>query len=111
MRDPGRPLSLGCPSMTLDPTAFDALYAAQADRLYRSALGIVRDPDAAAENLKTHLLKHLNELSALPVADRLKKRYEKFRAHGRFLEKAPSPAEMAVASANGAAYATAAPAA
>ncbi|MDR3636906.1 MAG: sigma-70 family RNA polymerase sigma factor, partial [Isosphaeraceae bacterium] len=35
--------------MTLDPTAFDALYAAQADRLYRSALGIVRDPDAAAD--------------------------------------------------------------
>src|SRR5664280_723787 len=35
--------------MTLDPTAFDDLYAAQADRLYRSALGIVRDPDAAAD--------------------------------------------------------------
>jgi hypothetical protein len=45
------------------------------------------------------------------VADRLKKRYEKFRAHGRFLEKTPSPAEMAGASANNAAYAVAAPAA
>jgi hypothetical protein len=57
------------------------------------------------------LLKHLNELSALPVAERLKKRYEKFRAHGRFLEKTPSPAEMAGASANGGVQAAAAPAA
>jgi len=32
--------------------------------------------------LKTHLLKHLSELAAMPVAGRLKKRYEKFRAHG-----------------------------
>src|SRR5664280_2774726 len=39
--------------------------------------GAHTNPDAAAENLKTHLLKHLNELSALPVADRLKKRYAK----------------------------------
>ena len=35
--------------MALDVGSFDALYAAQADRLYRSALGIVRDPDAAAD--------------------------------------------------------------
>ncbi len=35
--------------MTLDPSAFDALYAAQADGLYRSAPGIVRNPDAAAD--------------------------------------------------------------
>jgi len=61
--------------------------------------GAHTNPDAAAENLKTHLLKHLNELGVLPVADRLKKRYEKFRAHGRFLEKPPSPAEVAGASA------------
>jgi len=37
--------------------------------------------------LKTHLLKHLEEILALPVAERLKKRYEKFRAHGHFIEK------------------------
>ena len=49
MPDSGRPHGFGGPAMTLDPTAFDALYAAQADRLYRSALGIVRDPDAAAD--------------------------------------------------------------
>ena len=40
-----------------------------------------------AANLKTHLLKHLEEILALPVAERLKRRYEKFRAHGHFHEK------------------------
>ena len=44
----------------------------------------------AASNLKTHLLKHLEEVIALPVAERLKRRYEKFRAHGRFTEKVES---------------------
>jgi NADPH-dependent 7-cyano-7-deazaguanine reductase QueF len=32
------------------------------------------------------LLKHLEEILALPVAERLKQRYEKFRAHGHFHE-------------------------
>jgi len=40
-----------------------------------------------AANLKTHLLKHLEEVLALPIAERLKLRYEKFRAHGHFREK------------------------
>jgi hypothetical protein len=44
--------------------------------------------------LKTHLLKHLEEILALPVPERLKKRYEKFRAHGHFTEKADDAAEM-----------------
>jgi acetyl-CoA carboxylase carboxyl transferase subunit alpha len=93
-------------------TARDLLELGLVDEIIPEPVGGAHtDPDAAAENLKTHLLKHLNELSALPVADRLKKRYEKFRAHGRFLEKSPSPAEMAEASANGAAQAAAAPAA
>lgn len=35
--------------MALDPVAFDALYGAHADAVYRSALGIVRDPDAASD--------------------------------------------------------------
>jgi RNA polymerase sigma-70 factor (ECF subfamily) len=35
--------------MTLDPSAFDTLYADHASAVYRSALGIVRDPDAAAD--------------------------------------------------------------
>jgi acetyl-CoA carboxylase carboxyl transferase subunit alpha len=49
--------------------------------------GAHNDPAAAAGNLKTHLLKHLNEVLALPVAERLKRRYEKYRAHGHFFEK------------------------
>lgn len=49
--------------------------------------GAHNDPTAAAQTLKQHLLKHLGELLALPGAERLKKRYEKFRAFGHFLEK------------------------
>jgi acetyl-CoA carboxylase carboxyl transferase subunit alpha len=93
-------------------TAKDLLELGLVDEIVPEPVGGAHtNPDAAAENLKTHLLKHLNELSALPAADRLKKRYEKFRAHGRFLEKTPSPAEMAGASANGGVQAAAAPAA
>ena len=73
--------------------------------------GAHNDPAAAGENLKTHLLKHLEELLALPVAERLKKRYEKFRAHGHFLEKAPAPAEKVEPTVNGAATAAVSPAA
>jgi acetyl-CoA carboxylase carboxyl transferase subunit alpha len=40
-----------------------------------------------AQNLKTALLQNLAELTKLSGAARLKKRYEKFRAHGHFLEK------------------------
>lgn len=49
--------------------------------------GAHTDISSAAENFKAHCLKHLEEVLALPVADRLKKRYEKFRAMGRFVEK------------------------
>ena len=73
--------------------------------------GAHNDPAATGETLKTHLLKHLNELLALPTAERLKKRYEKYRAHGHFLEKIPPPAEQARPAVNGAVTATAAPAA
>jgi acetyl-CoA carboxylase carboxyl transferase subunit alpha len=50
--------------------------------------GAHTDTVGTALNLKTHLLKHLEQMLALPVAERLKKRYEKFRAHGHFLEQA-----------------------
>jgi acetyl-CoA carboxylase carboxyl transferase subunit alpha len=49
--------------------------------------GAHTDTAAAAAKLKAHLLKHLEEILALPVAERLKRRYEKFRAHGHFHEK------------------------
>ena len=73
--------------------------------------GAHNDPVATGETLKTYLLKHLNELLALPAAERLKKRYEKYRAHGHFLEKVPTPAEKAGPAVNGTATAAVAPAA
>jgi acetyl-CoA carboxylase carboxyl transferase subunit alpha len=51
-------------------------------------------PQTAA-SLKDVLLRHLGELQTMSSAERLKKRYEKFRAHGHFLERAPTPAEKA----------------
>jgi len=55
--------------------------------------GAHTDPAATAAALKSALIRNLNELLALPGPERLKKRYEKFRAHGHFLEKPPTPAE------------------
>jgi acetyl-CoA carboxylase carboxyl transferase subunit alpha len=49
--------------------------------------GAHTDPAATAEALRKHCLKHLEDVMALPTAERLKKRYEKFRAMGRFNEK------------------------
>jgi len=68
-------------------TAKDLLDLGLVDEIVPEPLGGAHnDHVAAAGNLKTHLLKHLNELIAMPSADRLKKRYDKFRAHGHFLE-------------------------
>jgi acetyl-CoA carboxylase carboxyl transferase subunit alpha len=77
-------------------TARDLLELKLVDEIVPEPLGGAHNDYAAtAANLKTHLLKHLNELLALPVAERLKKRYEKYRAHGHFLEKI-APAENGI---------------
>lgn len=55
--------------------------------------GAHTDAAASAENLKVHCLKHLESVMALPTAERLKKRYEKFRAMGQFNEKAKVEAD------------------
>ncbi len=57
--------------------------------------GAHTNPAVTALTLKATLIEHLNELTALTPAERLKKRYEKFRAHGHFLERSPTPAEKA----------------
>jgi acetyl-CoA carboxylase carboxyl transferase subunit alpha len=57
--------------------------------------GAHANPAAAAQALRECLLRHLEQLIALPVADRLKQRYAKFRAFGHFTEKQPAPAEVA----------------
>jgi acetyl-CoA carboxylase carboxyl transferase subunit alpha len=58
--------------------------------------GAHANPAAAAKTLQEYLLKHLEQLKALPVADRLKQRYAKFRSFGQFTEKlAPAPEQPA----------------
>jgi acetyl-CoA carboxylase carboxyl transferase subunit alpha len=76
-------------------TAKDLLELGLVDEIIPEPVGGAHNDLAGmAVTLKTHLLKHLNNLVALPAAERLKKRYDKFRAHGRFLEqKPPSPEE------------------
>ncbi len=68
-------------------TAKDLLELGLVDEVVPEPLGGAHnDSTEAAALLKTHLLKNLDELAAMPVAERLKKRYEKFRAHGHFAE-------------------------
>jgi acetyl-CoA carboxylase carboxyl transferase subunit alpha len=56
--------------------------------------GAHTDRDLAAQTLQDYLLKHLKQLQALSAPDRLKQRYDKFRAFGHFVEKQPVAAEM-----------------
>src|SRR3984957_2317790 len=70
-------------------TAKDLLHLKLVDEIIPEPLGGAHtDMALTAANLKMHLLKHLEEILALPIAERLKKRYEKFRAHGHFHETA-----------------------
>lgn len=48
--------------------------------------GAHNEPETIAENLKSALTKHLTEIAALSVEDRLKQRYQKFRRFGKVLE-------------------------
>jgi acetyl-CoA carboxylase carboxyl transferase subunit alpha len=53
--------------------------------------GAHNDPATMAQTLKAHLLKHLEVLKAIPAAERMKQRYERFRSHGQVIEKQPAP--------------------
>jgi acetyl-CoA carboxylase carboxyl transferase subunit alpha len=76
-------------------TAKDLLNLKLVDEIVPEPLGGAHtDTVGTALNLKTHLLKHLEQILALPVAGRLKARYEKFRAHGHFIEKGGDNGEM-----------------
>jgi acetyl-CoA carboxylase carboxyl transferase subunit alpha len=46
--------------------------------------GAHRDAEASSATVKEALLRNLKELQAMPPADLVKKRYDKFRAIGRF---------------------------
>ncbi|MFZ9853723.1 MAG: acetyl-CoA carboxylase carboxyltransferase subunit alpha [Limisphaerales bacterium] len=54
--------------------------------------GAHQDPPIAAANLRDALLKHLNEVQALPAQERLSRRYAKFRALGHVHQPTPAPA-------------------
>ena len=54
--------------------------------------GAHNDATATAGTLKTALLRHLGELKAMSVADRLRSRYGKFRAFGHVTEPAVAAA-------------------
>jgi acetyl-CoA carboxylase carboxyl transferase subunit alpha len=69
-------------------TARDLRDLGLADEIIPEPLGGAHnDAEATAETLKHHLLKHLKQLNKLSAAERLKKRYDKFRSYGQYLEK------------------------
>lgn len=70
-------------------TAKDLLQLKLVDEIVPEPLGGAHtDAAGTAANLKTVLLKHLEKVLAQPAEERLKKRYEKFRTHGHFIETA-----------------------
>jgi acetyl-CoA carboxylase carboxyl transferase subunit alpha len=80
----------GKAAAALKITAKDLLELKLVDEIVPEPLGGAHtDASGTAANLKTHLLKHLEQVIALSVKDRLKQRYDKFRAHGQFTETAP----------------------
>jgi acetyl-CoA carboxylase carboxyl transferase subunit alpha len=75
-------------------TATNLLNLNLVDEIISEPLGGAHtDAKFTAENLKAQLLKHLEEVMALPVTERLKRRYEKLRSHGRFIEKVNAEAD------------------
>jgi len=77
-------------------TAKELLALDLVDEIVHEPLGGAHtDPDRMAKTLQKHLLAHLKELLKMPASDRLKKRYEKYRAYGHFLEKPAAPVELA----------------
>ncbi|HAM71704.1 MAG TPA: acetyl-CoA carboxylase carboxyl transferase subunit alpha [Verrucomicrobiales bacterium] len=79
-------------------TAKDLLELGLVDGVVAEPLGGAHnDPAATAETLKHHLIKILGELQKLPVEERGRQRYAKFRGYGKFLEKPVPPPESQVA--------------
>jgi acetyl-CoA carboxylase carboxyl transferase subunit alpha len=74
-------------------TARDLLKLNLVDEVLPEPLGGAHtDHLATSQTLKKHVLAQLEQLLAIPAAERLKQRYARFRAHGQFLEKQPTPA-------------------
>jgi acetyl-CoA carboxylase carboxyl transferase subunit alpha len=74
-------------------TAKDLLELKIVDEIVPEPLGGAHtDAAGTAAILKARLLHNLEAILELSIAERLKKRYEKFRSHGQFIEKAELPA-------------------
>ena len=54
--------------------------------------GAHNDKETMAQTLKEHLAAELKQLEKLSSAQRQKRRYQRFRSHGQFLEKQPAAA-------------------
>ena len=81
----------GKAAQALRITAKDLLELKLVDEIIPEPLrGAQTDEVKTAAAVKAHLLKHLEELIKMSPADRLKGRYEKFRAFGHFEEKVES---------------------
>jgi len=77
-------------------TAKDLFELKLVDEIVPEPLGGAHtDPIRTAEILKQSLLSNLKNLVATPASERLKRRYEKYRAFGHFLEKPLTPVEKA----------------
>jgi len=75
-------------------TARDLLELKLVDEIVPEPLGGAHtNAEVTAKTLGQYVLKHLAELKALPTAGRLKRRYQKYRAYGHFLEKPVAPPE------------------
>ncbi len=72
-------------------TAKDLLALGLVDEIVPEPLGGAHnDPQTTAETLKSYLLRHLREVAAWPVGERLQRRYAKYRALGPVAENRPT---------------------
>ena len=73
-------------------TAYDLLDFGIIDMIIPEPLGGAhRDPKAAAQNIKSAIIKNIGEISAMSKEEMLEQRYMKFRNMGRFID--PSKGE------------------
>lgn len=74
-------------AQVLKMTASDLLQAGIIDEIIKEPLGGAhRNPEEAAKNVKTSLVKNIKEVSSLSKEEMLKTRYDKFRKIGVFSE-------------------------
>jgi acetyl-CoA carboxylase carboxyl transferase subunit alpha len=82
-------------AQALKITAKDLLKLGLTDEIVPEPLGGAHtDAKTTAANLKVILERHLTELLAMSADDRLKRRYEKFRSFGHFVEKKAEAVEQ-----------------